>query len=188
MSIVAAIVPSPLGALRLVASERGLRRVGFDPQRWPVDETSDAADLVLPGSHPVIARTTAALEAYFAGHAEPFDLPLDLPGLTPFQRSVIEAMRAVPYGALTTYGALAEDVDRPAASRAVGQVCNINPVPIVVPCHRIVAADGSLGGYAAGTEVKRHLLELERGSMVPLGGWEPRAARERHDADALRLF
>ena len=189
MAIVAATVPSPLGPLRLVATDRGLRRVTFDAERWPVEPVQDdVAEQVVPDAHPVLADATRRLHAYFEGHAEPFDLVLDLTGLSAFQREVVEAMRAIPHGSLGTYGSLATDLGKPGGSRAVGRACNTNPVPIVVPCHRVVAADGSLGGYAAGTEVKRHLLELERGAMVPLGGWEPRSARERQAATTPTLF
>jgi O-6-methylguanine DNA methyltransferase len=189
MPIHAATIPSPLGPLRLVATERGLRRLTFDADRWPVEPPApDVAEQVVPDDHPVLADVAGRLRAYFEGHAEPFDVVLDLTGLTAFQREVVEAMRAIPHATLATYGKLADDLGRPGGSRAVGRACNTNPVPIVVPCHRVVAADGSLGGYAAGTEVKRHLLELERGAMVPLGGWEPRAARERQARDTPTLF
>jgi methylated-DNA-[protein]-cysteine S-methyltransferase len=100
------------------------------------------------------------LDEYFDGSRTSFDLPLDL-RVAPFPAEVLRELALVPYGRTETYGALAAKVGRPRAARAVGTVMNRNPIPIVLPCHRIVGADGSLTGYAGGLDVKRHLLELE---------------------------
>lgn len=189
MGLVATVMDGPLGPLRLVASGWGLRSVRFDPGRWPVEPSEDAAEDAPRGASPVLDAACDLLEARFAGQEVELAIPLDLRGLTDFQRRVVDAMAAIPYGGLATYGALARAIGQPSAARAVGGVCNSNPVPIVVPCHRVIASDGSLGGYAAGTAAKRLLLELERGAgAVPLGGWEPRAATRRGRDDAPTLF
>ncbi len=103
------------------------------------------------------------LEEYFAGKRRTFDLPLDPVG-TEFQRKVWEALQAIPYGARRTYGEIAAVVGNPKASRAVGMANNRNPIMIIIPCHRVVGADGALTGYAGGLEMKQTLLELEAGS------------------------
>lgn len=188
MPLVARTIDSPLGALRLVASGRGLRSVGFDPGRWPVLATGDVAEDVGRGRSPVLDAAADLLAEHLAGRPTAYDLPLDLAGVSEFRRRVLEALREVPHGQLTTYGALARRLRSPSAARAVGGACNANPLPVVIPCHRVVGADGSLGGYAAGLAVKRQLLELERGVAVPPGGTEPAAVRRRSEADAARLF
>ena len=104
------------------------------------------------------------LDEYFAGSRRNFDLPLDL-RVAPFPAEVLRELARVPYGKTDTYGALAARAGKPRAARAVGTVMNRNPIPIVLPCHRIVGANGSLTGYAGGLDVKRHLLQLE-GAML----------------------
>lgn len=109
-------------------------------------------------------RTAAAAEQlgqYLAGERRAFDVTVDLVLATPFQRAVLERLAGVGYGARTTYGALARDLGRPSASRAVGAALGANPVCVVLPCHRVVAGSGALTGYAGGLDAKRHLLELE---------------------------
>ncbi len=114
-----------------------------------------------PRETPPALRTAAAqLEEYFSGTRTSFSLPL-APRGTAFQLDVWKALADIPYGVTTTYGELARRVGRPGAARAVGQANGANPLPIVVPCHRVVAADGGLGGYAGGADTKRRLLALE---------------------------
>ena len=103
-----------------------------------------------------------ALLAYFAGERRDFDLPL-APAGTDFQRAVWDALRAVPYGQTRTYGEIATAVGRPKAVRAVGQANHVNPLPIFIPCHRVVGKNGALTGYAGGLDLKRALLALESG-------------------------
>lgn len=110
------------------------------------------------------------LDAYFSGARRSFDLPVDLSEATGFCRSVLELLSCLPYGELTSYGELARELRT--APRAVGRAVGSNPVPVIVPCHRVVAADGSLGGFGGGLQRKRILLALE-GHELP-GGWEPR--------------
>ena len=123
-------------------------------ERWP-DAARD--DWLLP-------EVVAALDDYFAGRRARFDAPCDLSALTAFQRDVLAACAAVPAGRTVTYGELARRVGRPKAARAVGGAMAANPVPLVVPCHRVVGSGGQLGGFSAGcgTDLKRRLLEHER--------------------------
>ncbi|WP_298802516.1 methylated-DNA--[protein]-cysteine S-methyltransferase [uncultured Pseudokineococcus sp.] len=107
------------------------------------------------------ARAADELEEYLAGQRRSFDVPVDLALATPFQRSVLGRLAAVGYGRRTTYGALARDLGRASASRAVGAALGANPVCVVLPCHRVVAGSGALTGYAGGLDAKRRLLELE---------------------------
>ncbi|MBW3663138.1 MAG: methylated-DNA--[protein]-cysteine S-methyltransferase [Actinobacteria bacterium] len=122
---------------------------------------------------PFIEQVVAQLDAYFAGDRRTFALDWATPASSAFDAAVYEAMAGVPYGELASYGEIAEEAGRPGAARAVGGACNRNPIPIIVPCHRVVAADGTLGGYGSGLDIKRSLLALERGGDVPGGGWAP---------------
>lgn len=158
------VFDTPFGPAFLAASARGVVRL-----RWGVEDPEPAA-AELRESFPLwgVEREPEALEDaaeqlldYFAGSSHGFDVEVDLTGTTTFQREVLTAVREVPYGETVTYGELAERLDRPGAGRAVGSALGENPVPIVVPCHRVVRADGRVGGYTAGTGYKEQLLELE---------------------------
>ncbi|MXW63669.1 MAG: methylated-DNA--[protein]-cysteine S-methyltransferase [Bacteroidetes bacterium SB0662_bin_6] len=118
---------------------------------------------------PLAEQLARELSEWFAGARRDFDLPLALRG-TPFQRSVWEALRAIPYGAVQSYGELAKSLGKPDAVRAVGAANGRNPVSIVVPCHRVIGANGSLTGYAGGLERKRFLLALEQGQAPEAQG------------------
>ena len=119
--------------------------------------------------HPLIERLAEQIEAYLAGTRSDFDLPLDLEQGTPFQRRVWQALREIPYGRTITYGELARRVGAPGASRAVGSANGRNPFPLIIPCHRVVAAGGKLGGYSGGgPEVKQRLLEHEARIATPV--------------------
>lgn len=111
---------------------------------------------------PLLRAAREALQDYFAGERRDFDLPL-APAGTDFQRAVWEALRAIPYGGTRTYGEIAAAVGRPKAVRAVGQANHVNPLPIFIPCHRVVGKGGALTGYAGGLDLKRALLALESG-------------------------
>jgi len=153
------IFESPLGELTLVAdSDRVLRRLYF-PGTAPALSAADHDPEAL-------AAATEQLEQYFAGERTRFELKLDATG-TPFQRSVWDALRAIEYGTTTTYGALARQLG--AQPRAVGSAVGSTPIPIVIPCHRVIGSDGSLTGYGGGLPRKRALLELEAGvsQLVP---------------------
>lgn len=132
-----------------------------------IEEMDGKITRIYPGTaekhdhSPVLLEAKRQLEEYFAGKRQVFDLPLELTG-TDFQCAVLRALLEVPYGKTTTYGALAEAIGRPKVARAVGMALNKNPIPIIIPCHRVVGRDGSLTGFAWGMEAKRHLLELEK--------------------------
>lgn len=132
-----------------------------------IEETDGKLTRIYPGvaeersDVPVLLEAKRQLEEYFAGKRQTFDLPLAPKGTT-FQRDVWQALLEIPYGETTTYGALAERVNRPKAARAVGMVLNKNPIPIIIPCHRVVGKSGSLTGFAWGLEAKRCLLVLEK--------------------------
>jgi len=150
---------SPIGPLTLVAADGALTGVYMDRQRYrPGPETFGDRD------HSPFAPAIAQLEDYFAGRLTEFDLPLAFVG-TPFQRLVWEALRKVPYGQTVSYGQLADRLGRPAAARAVGLANGHNPISIIVPCHRVVGANGDLTGYGGGLERKRHLLDFERNTV-----------------------
>ena len=153
---------SPVGTLLVAASERGVCRISFDPEPERELEALAAAFgvRVLRASAPV-AALRRELDEYFEGDRREFDLPVDLTALPDFQRTVLEELVRVPYGHVDTYGGLAQRIGKPRAARAVGGALNRNPIPIVVPCHRIVGASGSLVGYAGGLERKQALLGLE---------------------------
>jgi methylated-DNA-[protein]-cysteine S-methyltransferase len=152
-------LPTPLGALLLIARDGALLGVHFDGGRYAPAIGADWRHA--PGDAP-LAAARGELAEYFAGTRRAFDLPL-APAGTPFQRAVWQAIAAVPYGATITYRELAQRVGRPAAVRAAGAATGRNPWSIVVPCHRIVGADGTLTGYAGGLDRKRALLALESG-------------------------
>ena len=150
-------IDSPIGPLGLVATDRGLRAV-----RWRGDETSVElpADMLDGSDHPVLARAAAQLTEYFRRERTSFDLPLDLRG-TEFQVAAWRALGDIPYGSTRSYGEQAASIGRPKAVRAVGQANGRNPVPIVLPCHRVIGAKGSLVGFGGGLDTKTLLLQHE---------------------------
>lgn len=150
------LIDSPIGTLTLVAAEGILTGLYMDLQRHrPLEETFGAPD---PTAFTEVVRQ---LTEYFAGRRTEFELPVGLAG-TAFQRTVWAALRDIPYGETVSYGQLAQRIGRPAAARAVGLANGRNPIGIVVPCHRVVGAAGSLTGYGGGLQRKQYLLELER--------------------------
>ena len=149
---------TPIGTLTLVASAEGLTNILFDGESPAEANLPD--DLPIDESDPTLEAASVQLCEYFEGRRTEFDLPLDLRG-TDFQRQAWLALAEVPYGATTSYGAQAEAIGRPGAARAVGAANGQNPVPIVLPCHRIVGADGSLTGFGGGLGLKQRLLDLE---------------------------
>lgn len=119
------------------------------------------ADWRHAGDDPLLAEVADQLRAYFQKRLRRFDVPVELAG-TPFQRAVWSALQRIPYGETRSYREVAAEIGQPMAARAVGQANRANPVAVIVPCHRVIASGGSLGGYASGLELKRFLLELER--------------------------
>jgi O-6-methylguanine DNA methyltransferase len=161
-------INSPVGPLFLAASARGLLALEFDA-RLPGQQSirPNPRDLQREGdgfrfedSAGALLPYVTELEEYFAGERRIFTFPLDLRG-TDFQRACWRALQAIPYGETRTYADIARSIGRPRAFRAVGMANNRNPIAIVVPCHRVIASDGTLCGYGGGLEVKRKLLELE---------------------------
>ena len=153
---------TPIGSLLVGVSERGLCRVHFDPD--PERELDDLARRFGPRvlrSPKAVDRAKIELDEYFSGRRHGFDIELDLRGTPDFYQRVLAELADVPYGTTTTYGALAAQVGAPKAARAIGTVMNRNPVPIVLPCHRVVGANGSLTGYGGGLPRKEWLLRLE---------------------------
>jgi len=148
---------SPVGQLRLVAEELGLRTVWFvrgrKDEKAHVDWKEDAA---------FFADVKRQLNAYFAGELKEFEIPLLMEG-TEFQKRVWKALQTIPYGETMSYGEVAKKIGEPKAVRAVGAANGQNPIPIIVPCHRVIGSDGSLTGFGGGIENKKKLLELERG-------------------------
>jgi methylated-DNA-[protein]-cysteine S-methyltransferase len=162
------VVETPIDPLLLVGDETGLHQLHFTPF-----EPSAG----LPRDDEVLAPVAAQLAEYFAGERVTFDLPLHPRG-TPFQTRVWLALREIPYGRTTSYGELATELGQPTASRAVGLANGRNPLAVIVPCHRVIGANGSLTGFGGGIERKRWLLDHERavlagqrGEAVSAGLW-----------------
>jgi methylated-DNA-[protein]-cysteine S-methyltransferase len=156
---------SPVGTLLVAVSERGLCGISYDPEH-ELDRLArefGARVLRVPNA---AERARRQLDEYFESRRREFDLELDLSPTAPFAREVLGELARVPFGETTTYGTLAARAGHPHAARAVGTVMNRNPVPIVLPCHRVVGASGALVGYAGGLDRKRLLLSLE-GSLPP---------------------
>ena len=148
------VIASPVGKLRLVASEKGL--VAIDVRNNAKQEVTAKN----PSAQAVLIQTKKQLEQYFAGKRTTFDVALDLVG-TEFQVQAWRALCRIPFGKTISYGQQAANIKKPKAFRAVGSANGKNPIPIIVPCHRVVASDGSLGGYSLGLRMKKQLLALE---------------------------
>jgi len=162
---------SPVGELVLTASDTGLTGIYFPTSRHgppPVERADWVEDDGRQPATAILARARRQLEEYFAGTRTTFDVPLAPTG-TPFEQRVWEALRAIPYGTTTSYGVLARQLGDPRATRAVGAANGRNPIPIIVPCHRVVGARGELTGFGGGIDRKRWLLEHE-GALMRLGG------------------
>lgn len=172
-----AVIGSPLGPLWVAMGPRGVAAIHFG--REPSDgELRRLVRVFGPGIVPDSSRTSGLareLDQYFTGRRRSFDIEVDLTGLTPFQGRVLRATSALAYGEVATYGQIAYRAGNGRASRATGAAVGANPIPIVVPCHRVIAGDGTLGGYGGGLNAKRRLLALERGE-APSGGWPKRRA------------
>jgi methylated-DNA-[protein]-cysteine S-methyltransferase len=159
------VADTPVGPLFVAVTERGLCRISYDPE--PDRETETIARtfgvrvLRAPREIDGVRRE---LDEYFEGRRRDFDLPLDLRGREGFSRLILDRLAEVPYGEVTTYKNLAVEAGNPRAARAVGTIMNRNPIPIVLPCHRVLGSNGSLVGYGGGLDRKRQLLDLEAGT------------------------
>lgn len=161
------VADSPVGPLLLAATPHGVCRISFDPDpERELDVLARAFGARVLRSPRPLESARRELDEYFEGRRREFDLPVDLRPLPEFQRTVLSELVRVPFGNVETYGGLAVRIGRPRAARAVGGALNRNPVPIVVPCHRVVGARGRLVGYAGGLERKERLLAHE-GAMLP---------------------
>jgi methylated-DNA-[protein]-cysteine S-methyltransferase len=162
-------VPSPVGELELLATEAGLVGVRFETSRHaaPPPEDCEPDDGRGPAGE-TLTRVRHQLEEYFACRRTAFDLPL-APRGTPFQERVWRALLDIPYGTTSSYAAIARRIGAPDAARAVGAANGKNPIPIIVPCHRVVGAHGELTGFGGGIERKRWLLAHEASPELPLG-------------------
>lgn len=147
--------PSPIGKLAIIADDEKLRGVYFEQSRHG-GPPEDARK----GSNKIIDATRRQLDSYFAGRRTDFDLPLGAEG-TAFQKKVWKALSRIPFGETRSYGDIAKAIGASSASRAVGAANGRNPIPIIVPCHRVIGANGSLTGFGGGMERKRFLLALE---------------------------
>jgi len=155
------VIDTPIGPLALTAGPAGLARIDFGPVASVIDP-GDGSD-----ARAHLAQAADELEDYFAGRRTVFGVALDRSSRRGFAGDVLAALETVPYGETVSYGELAGMAGRPRASRSVGTTMATNPLPLVVPCHRVIAAGGALGGYGPGPELKVQLLELEGGWPVP---------------------
>jgi methylated-DNA-[protein]-cysteine S-methyltransferase len=162
LDVVYDLAETPVGTLLVAATPVGLCRIVYDPEPEREAErlagSHGARVLRVPGGLDAARRQ---LDEYFERRRTAFELPLDTSAVRPFQQLVLERLARVPYGEVTTYGALARRAGRPRAARAVGTAMNRNPIPIVLPCHRVVGSTGKLVGYGGGLERKEALLRLE---------------------------
>lgn len=172
------VVDSPLGPLWIAVGPKGVLGIHYGEEPSPL-ELARIVRAYGPGLLPDPRRADAVaaeLDQYFAGRRRSFDVAVDLTPLTDFQRRILRATARVGFGSVSTYAQVAAKAGSEKGSRAAGQALGANPIPIVVPCHRILASDGTLGGYAGGLDAKRRLLALER-EEVPPGGWPKKSLR-----------
>lgn len=181
LSVATRELATPLGPMLAATSDAGVCLLEFADRRMLPAQLASVRRRIGPtveGSHPLLDRLASELRAYFAGHLDAFSIPLDAPG-SAFQERVWAELRRIPYGETLSYRDLANRVDAPLAWRAVGRANGSNRIAIVIPCHRVVAARGRLGGYGGGLDRKRWLLELERRGAIAAptrraeAGYEP---------------
>ena len=165
MQYVYTSLASPLGRLRLVAGDQGLAAVLWEHQDGSAQRFGAMAEAA---GHPVLVHAQQQLADYFAGTRRSFSVPLAVAG-TEFQQRVWTALRTIPFGQTRSYGQIAAQIGRDKAGRAVGAANGRNPIPIIVPCHRVIGADGTLTGFTGGVAIKAQLLALERRSVSPPG-------------------
>ncbi len=148
-------IPSPLGNILIVANSKGITRVAFDCPKPNLKRANNSPAM----DH--LLKAEEALVGFFAGRPIKTSALALAPEGTDFQKAVWKKLVAIKYGSTTTYGEIADDLDRPGAARGVGQACGANPIVIIIPCHRVLAANGALGGFSSGIERKKVLLKLE---------------------------
>lgn len=156
--MISATYKSPVGKLTLVSDGKAIVHVEFETPKYPAPQYPRGEDKV-------IEKARRELDAYFAGKLKNFSVPVAPQG-TPFQESAWKALQKIPYGATRSYAQQAVAIGKPKAVRAVGSANGRNPIPIIIPCHRVIGADGSLTGFGGGMETKRYLLALEQGEPL----------------------
>ena len=163
LDVVWAVVDTPVGELFLAGSQRGLARVAFSNE--DLDEVKEslsrAFGVAMKPDTDHLDKLRDQIGEYFAGTRTQFSVPIDYSHTHGFRRTVIEYLPHIEYGTTQTYSQVAKGVGSPSAARAVGSACATNPVPVILPCHRVLRADGGLGGYIGGVEAKKVLLDLE---------------------------
>jgi methylated-DNA-[protein]-cysteine S-methyltransferase len=162
-TVVCTDIPTPLGGLLLAATDAGLAGAWFHEGQRDTPPSGTVAGWTRDAAHPLLQAAARSLERYFAGDRVHFDLPLDLSAGTEFQQAVWQALCLIEPGRTVSYGDVARAIGRTAAVRAVGAAVGANPVSVIVPCHRVVGAHGSLTGYSGGLHRKVALLSLESG-------------------------
>lgn len=157
-----ASITSPLGRLYVSATERGLCRLALNgSEKIFVQDLQDHYKITPVHAQEYFDETEKELTLYFHGELKKFNLPIDWSDISPFQKQVLGELLKITYGETTSYGEIARRIGKPQASRAVGTAIARNPMPIIIPCHRVIPADGSLGGYLWGPEIKQMLLRME---------------------------
>lgn len=157
-----ASIASPLGRLYISATEKGLCRLVLDGSEMIfIQGLQDHYGIAPVHAGEYFDEMEKELTLYFHGELKKLDLPIDWSDISPFQKRVLGELLKVPYGETTSYGEIARRIGKPQASRAVGTAIARNPLPIIIPCHRMIPSDGSLGGYLWGPEIKKKLLQLE---------------------------
>jgi methylated-DNA-[protein]-cysteine S-methyltransferase len=165
VSLSSKVILSPIGRLRLVASDEGLAAILWDNDR---PRPAYLADLVENPAHPTLLCAEKELNEYFSRRRKTFSIALDMRG-THFQKQVWEALLAIPFGETRSYAQIANQLGNPKATRAVGAANGQNPIPIIVPCHRVIGASGKLTGFGGGLEIKDQLLSLEGSGRTLFG-------------------
>lgn len=160
MSTFSRTISTPFGDFTITATADGIRAVAFG-SRPLIDELGAADTGAEPGAAAMLDQAEAQLGEYFSGQRREFTLPLDLPGLSPFHARALAAMQQIGYGDTATYAEVAAAAGSPKAARAAGSACAKNPVPIVIPCHRVVPTSGGMGNYGGGAQLKEQLLHFE---------------------------
>lgn len=161
----ATITNTPIGTIRIWTGSSGIKKLGLEQSGFQLSGTPNLTD------NKVIREATRQLEQYFSGELRQFDLPLDLSGCTKFQLRVFEQLQNIPYGQMVAYKDIAHAIGQPEASRSIGQALKANPIPVILPCHRVIRSDGTLGGYAGSSadnlQKKTILLQIE--GFDPMG-------------------
>ncbi len=154
-------IDAPFGPVLVARTKQGLVTISFRKSDDQFFDELERIDLLPDFAPTKLEREIRQLDRYFEGRLKRFRLPIDLRSVTPFQRKVLDVTAKIPFGRVLSYGEVARDIGQPTASRAVGNALGKNPVPIVIPCHRVIAAGGQLGGYTGGLRIKRALMRIE---------------------------